>query len=152
MNFKLNNMENLNFLDPIRVVARNSRQQLKLVMQLPVRISTGDKTVDFLPLVTPRGPGVENSLTQRRFILDGEPFINASPNEMIVFFHQCELDSLLTPGEVAKHYGFNKSKVRKLAEIGFLIRYRLTNDLTLYKRAELPTLEQLLAMCSPCMN
>ena len=145
-------MKNLNFLDPIRVVARNSRQQLKLVMQLPVRISTRDKTVDFLPLVTPRGLGVENSLTQRRFILDGEPFINASPNEMIVFFHQCELDSLLTPGEVAKHYGFNKSKVRKLAEIGFLIRYRLTNDLTLYKRAELPTLEQLLAMCSPCMN
>src|ERR1035437_8368107 len=150
MNFKLNNMEYLNFLDPIRVVARNSRQQLKLVMQLPVRISTGDKTVDFLPLVTSNS--VENSLTQRRFILDGEPFINATPNEMIVFFHQCELDSLLTPSEVAMHYGFNKSKVRKLAEIGFLIRYRLTNDLTLYKRAELPTLEQLLAMCSPCMN
>jgi len=145
-------MKNLNFLDPIRVVARNSRQQLKLVMQLPVRISTGDKTVDFLPLVNTRVPGVENSLTQRRFILDGEPFINATPNEMIVFFHQCELDSLLTPGEVAKHYGFNKSKVRKLAEIGFLIRYRLTNDLTLYKRSELPTFKQLLAMCSPCMN
>ena len=145
-------MKNLNFLDPIRVVARNSRQQLKLVMQLPVRISTGDKTVDFLPLVNTRVPGVENSLTQRRFILDGEPFINATPNEMIVFFHQCELDSLLTPGEVAKHYGFNKSKVRKLAEIGFLIRYRLTNDLTLYKRSELPTFRQLLAMCSPCMN
>jgi len=143
-------MKDLDFLDPIRVVARNSRQQLKLVMQLPVRISTGDKTVDFLPLVTSNA--VENSLTQRRFILDGEPFINATPNEMIVFFHQCELNSLLTPGEVAKHYGFNKSKVRKLAENGILIRYRLTNDLTLYKRDELPTLEQLLAMCSPCMN
>lgn len=145
-------MEKLNFLDPIRVVARNSRQQLKLVMQLPVRISTGDKTVDFLPLVNPRGPGVENSLTQRRFILDGEPFINATPNELIVFFHQCELDSLLTTEEVAKHYGFNKRRVRKLAENGFLIRYRLTNDLSLYKRAELPTFQQLLAMCSPCMN
>ena len=150
MNFKLINMKNLNFLDPIRVVARNSRQQLKLVMQLPVRISTGDKTVDFIPLVSPNP--VENTLTQRRFILEGEPFINATPNEMIVFFHQCEFDSLLTPGEVAKHYGFNKSKVRKLAESGFLIRYRLTNDLTLYKRSELPTFKQLLAMCSPCMN
>ena len=150
MNFKLINMKNLNFLDPIRVVARNSRQQLKLVMQLPVRISTGDKTVDFIPLVSPNP--VENTLTQRRFILEGEPFINATPNEMIVFFHQCELDSLLTTGEVAKHYGFNKSKVRKLAENGLLIRYRLTNDLTLYKRSELPTFRQLLAMCSPCTN
>ena len=145
-------MKNLNFLDPISVVARNSRQQLKLVMQLPVRISTGDKTVDFLPIVNTRVPGVENSLTQRRFILEGEPFLNATPNELIVFFHQCKLDSLLTPDEVAKYYGFNKSKVRKLAGIGFLIRYRLTNDLTLYKRSELPTFKQLLAMCSPCMN
>ena len=143
-------MEDFRIFQPIRVTARTQNQQLKMIMQLPVRIITDEKVLDILSIDAPNP--VVNSLTERRLIINDEPFMNATPNEMIVFFHQCSLDELLTTDEVAKHYGVKTKRIRTWGSSGILKRYRLTNDLTLYKRGELPSFETIFSTVKPCLN
>ena len=143
-------MNNLTIFPGIKWTARNYKQQLKLIMQLPVRITSEDKSVDILPLA--RFNHLGEPLFHFRGLSEEDAFRNATPNELIVFFQGCRLDDLLTTSEVALWYGLSTKKVRRLAEVGLLKRYRLTCDLTLYKRSELPAIEKLFRIPRPCLN
>lgn len=132
-------MENLAlFPEPI-VAARNHRQQLKVLMNLPVRLVSENQTIDVLPLQNPDGTLV--NFKKRKVVVD--PLIFPTPNELIQFFKGCQENDLLNTTELAKIYSVDRRTITRWSAKGILIRYMLASGLTLFKRSELPTIEQI---------
>lgn len=131
---------NNDFLLPTSVVAaRNNAQQLKVIMNLPVRLTTDNQVIDVLPLTDDpdylpkkirRNSGVGKMLWP-------------TANELIRFFHGCRENDLLNNREVASIYQVHPRTIRVWVSKGILRNYRLAQHLTLYKRSELPSIEKI---------
>lgn len=127
-------MEDLNLIPSRYAAARNQNQQMKLILNLPVRLVSEEQTIDVFPLANDPDflPRKLNSHYQF------ENWIFPTPNELIRFFKPLKENDLLTAAEVAAFYNVNIHTVRKWASKGVLHAYRLANGLSLYKRCELP--------------
>jgi len=124
---------------PNSLMEVNHRRQLKVIMNLPVRLICEDKVMDVLPLsLDPIGI---NGLAIRKRMYYNTATSNWSADEMIAFFQSCELGSLMTPQEVADHYGISKCVLSEWASHGLLKNYRISSSITFYKKAELPGLD-----------
>jgi|GEM_PF-2156048 len=134
-------MEKVLLFNGSSVPARTNQQQLKVIMNLPVRVISDNKVMDILPLVTEM---VDSSpFIPRRGNLPMAPFVQPTLNQMIIFFQDCKLDDLIYSKEVASIYQIAQRTVRKWTNRGIFINYRITPSLTVYKRSELPTIAEL---------
>lgn len=131
---------NNDFLLPTSVVAaRNNAQQLKVIMNLPVRLTTENQVIDVLPLTDD-----PNYLPKRRRRTSSVvSIIWPTPNDLIRFFHTCQENDLLNNKEVAAIYQVHPRTIRSWVAKGILQNYRLAQHLTLYKRSELPSVEKI---------
>jgi hypothetical protein len=121
------------------LAAINHRQQLKVIMNLPVRLISDDKIMDVLPLrLDPNGTYVPK--LKRKYLV-ANPFVGNTPDQLIAFFHDCQLGDLLLPVQVAEHYNVSHSTIKRWSREGILKRVRITFDYTVYKRCELPSME-----------
>ena len=133
-------MEKVLLFNDSGIPARTNQQQLKIIMNMPVRVISGNKVMDILPLATER---VESSLfIPRRRNLSLAPFKQPTLNQMILFFQDCKLDDLIYSKEVASIYQIAQRTVNKWTNRGVFINYRITPSLTVYKRSELPTIAE----------
>ena len=130
-------MENLNLFPSQYAAARNQNQQMKLILNLPVRLVSEEQTIDVFPLANDPDflPRKLNSHYQF------EDWIFPTPNELILFFKPLNENDLLTAADVAAFYHVNIRTVRRWTSKGVLHGYRLSSTLTLYKRCELPVAE-----------
>jgi len=131
-------MENLLLTPREFVVARNHAQQLKLMMNLPVRLISENQVLDVLPLEQLAMPMRRKP---NRTLLN--PLQFPTPNQLMDFFKKCKHDDLITAKEVAAIYNVTQRTIAMWAQKGLLCRYMLASGLTLYKRVELPSIEQL---------
>lgn len=117
--------------------ARNQNQQMKLILNLPVRLVSEEQIIDVFPLENEPDfiPRKLNSHYQF------EEVIFPTPNDLIRFFKYLNENDLLTIDEVAAFYHISTRTVRKWASKGVLHKYRLANGLSLFKRCELPVQE-----------
>jgi hypothetical protein len=118
--------------------ARTNQQQLKFIVNLPVRVISDNKVMDILPIATEEVEALP--VRFRRRLNFNTQCCCQSFNDMILFFQGCKLDDLVNAFEVATIYQVSYRIIRTWAEKGILIRYRITNTLSVYKRSELPTI------------
>lgn len=130
-------MENLNLFPSHYAAARNQNQQMKLTLNLPVRLVSEEQTIDVFPLANDPDFLPRKLNPNYHF----EEVIFPSPNELIRFFKPLRENDLLTTAEVAAYYHVHIRTVSRWAEKGFLHACRLCPSLTLYKRCELPVEE-----------
>lgn len=121
------------------VAARTYGHQLKVLMNLPVRLVSENQVLDVLPLTD--DPNYVPKRRRKRS--DLMPITYYTLNEMLLFFNGCILDDLLFPTDVAKIYQIDVSTVFKWSKIGLLKKYRLLPSLTIYKRSELPNIHEI---------
>ena len=130
--------------------SRVSRQQLKVLMNLPVRLISGEEVIDVLPLPEDEVPSTRY-LTPciGKLLNPPEKTIFPTPDELIEFFQGLHPGDLLTNQEVALMYRTSLRTISRLANRGYLKRYRIAANLSLYKRSELrfipPIIEQQVA-------
>jgi hypothetical protein len=130
-------MENLNLIPSQYAAARNHNQQMKLILNLPVRLVSEEQTIDVFPLAN--DPNFIPRKLNSRFQF--EDWIFPTPNELIRFFKPLNENDLLTAADVAAFYHVNIRTVRRWASKGVLHSYHLSSSLTLYKRSELPVVD-----------
>lgn len=121
---------------PNSLMEVNHRRQLKVIMNLPVRLICEDKVMDVLPIaLDPSGEYLPVKKIRRTYV---STVNNSTPDQMILFFQSRQLGSLLTTEEVAAYYNVAKVTIRRWALNGALKNYRIGSCITLYKREELP--------------
>lgn len=121
--------------------ARTNTQQLKVIMNLPVRLISDNKVMDVIPI-----PEQYIAPDKRRVIKFANvyaDFSNYTPDELIDFFQNSKHGDFLTPKQVAFMYDVTSRTISTWAAKGLLKRYMLSFSLILYKRDELPTIEAL---------
>lgn len=134
-------MEQILVLNPIASPARTHAQQLKVIMNLPVRLISEDQIIDVVPLPEPY-----IAPSQKRILKLGNTkphVVNYTPDQLIDFFRGAHYGDFLTTREVAYRYDVSTTTINAWSAKGFLKRYILTQSLTLYKRDELPAIETL---------
>jgi len=133
-------MENLMILPNDVKIRRSNNQQLKVIMNLPVRLVSEEQTIDVLPLAEtiPPGypgqhysriPGIKELLT---------PPVFPSCDELITFFKGCELGDLIRISDLSAFTGIAKSTLNRWTLLGIIKKYVLTSSLTVFKISELP--------------
>lgn len=134
-------MENVFMISNGLTPARTQSQQLKLVMNLPVRVIAEGKEMDILPLSSDefRLPAIAKkmclkSTTEHSYF---------TTNEMIDFFCGSEKDDLLFRYEVCLIYNIGITTLKTWVKKGIVKRYLITPNLSLYKRSELPSVTEL---------
>jgi len=131
-------MEKVLLFNGPSVPARTNQQQLKVIMNLPVRVISDNKVMDILPLVSKKGSNVP--FIPRRGYSTFEPFVQPTLNQLIAFSQGCKMDDLVYPHQVALIYQIAIRIVRKWTNRGLFKSYRLNPTMTVFKRSELPTL------------
>jgi len=133
--------DNLLLLGGNKVSVQNSKQ-VKLIMNLPVRVISDEKVIDILPLEL--DPNMVYVKKFKKRLLGPRTYLrDFTPDEMTIFFHSCSVGDLYLMSQVCNHYGVCKSTIARWAALGRLKRYQLTSTFTVYKVSELPTLEAL---------
>lgn len=141
-------MEKVLVLSAVSNVAKTQAKQLKIIMNLPVRIISDNKVMDIEPLVEVALPVITREKRLYRWYISD---INTKElNFIITFFKGCELDDLVTKEQVAQIYQVSVSSVQRWTITGHLKATRITNNLTVYKRSELPTLAQVYGNSFEC--
>lgn len=121
--------------------AKTQAQQLKVIMNLPVRIISDDKVMDVVPI-----PTMDIAPSKRRiikFVRNNRNRSYPTPDQLIDFFSACQHGDLLTPAQVAYYYDVTIRTIRSWASKNLLKNYRLSASLILYKRDELPSVEEM---------
>jgi len=130
-------MENLLLSTTEIVHARNHSQQLKVMMNLPVRLVSENQVLDVLP-IEPDPSLMPVKRIRKNY---GPYFVNPSADTLIDFFHSCKKGDLLYPEEVCKIYQITKKTLRLWKLAGLVKSYRISTNLVFYKTYELPSLE-----------
>jgi hypothetical protein len=132
-------MKDLVLLPTSIVAARNHSQQLKVIMNLPVRLVSEDQVIDVLPLQD--DPNYVPKRIRRNY--EEITFLYPNANQLIHFFYGCEENNLLTIKEVAAIYSVSKRTIHTWTSKGLIFSYRLAPSMTFYKKSELPTIAQI---------
>lgn len=144
-------MENLMILPNDVKIRRSNNQQLKVIMNLPVRLVSEEQTIDVLPLAEtnparPTGqleaggptltvqhwsrvPGIKELFT---------PPVFPTCDELITFFKGCEIGDLIRISDLAAFTGIAQSTLNRWTMQGIVKKYVLTQSLTVFKISELP--------------
>ena len=120
-------------------IRRSNNQQLKVIMNLPVRLVSEEQTIDVLPLAETiptitvqhwsRIPGIKELFT---------PPVFPTCDELITFFKGCELGDLIRISDLSAFTGIAKSTLNRWTLLGIIKKYVLTSSLTVFKISELP--------------
>ena len=129
-------MKKLDFLPRELSAVRYQKQQLKVTMNLPVRFVADNKIVDVLPIEP--DPSLPLKPKLGSLLCPLEKVVYPTPNELILFFRDCQLGDLVTTEELALKLDVGRRSITRLASIGQLKRYRIDPSQTLYKLSELP--------------
>lgn len=128
-------MEPVNVMPTIIKQVKTNSNQLKLVMNLPVRFSSEGKDFDVYPI-----PEQELLMPVERIITHRIPHsvYCSSLDEIIDFFKQQEHGDLMSMGEVAMYFDVSIKTIQRWSKAGLLKRYFITRAFCVYKRKELP--------------
>lgn len=117
------------------------RKQLKVIMNLPVRIIADNQIMDVLPLEVDQLGVV--GIKKRRYKYLNPNFINATADEMIAFFSPLKPGDLMTRRQVCNYYNVGVTTISTWSRLGIIHVYRFSLNLSFYKVCELPSLEQI---------
>ena len=119
--------------------ARNQSQQLKVIMNLPVRLISDNQVIDVLPIEEnfPLIPATR----KRRILESNVQFVFPNANKLITFFKGCELDDLMNIYEVASYYQVHPTTIGAWCRKGILKRYRIAPNITFFKKSEIPVID-----------
>ena len=120
-------------------VARNQSQQLKVIMNLPVRLISENQVIDVLPIE--ENLPLISSTRKRRILESTVQFVFPTPNQLIAFFTCCEFDDLMNVYEVASYYQVHPTTISSWCRKGILKRYRIAPNITFLKKSELPVID-----------
>ena len=129
-------MDKIDLLTDELQVARLHQRQLKVTMDLPVRLVTGDQVVDVIPLPAKPGKSYKDSLGYK--LSDHIQPVYYSIDQIRDFFIESKKDDLVSLPDLAMMFQVSLRTIQNLAHAKKLKCYYLTHSMTLAKLSELP--------------